>query len=41
MFKASSTFETSADFYQTARRNNPEDSHLNNVDVGHIFNFFL
>jgi hypothetical protein len=28
MMEAASTSETSANFYQTARRNNPEDSHL-------------
>jgi hypothetical protein len=28
MMEAASTSETPADFYQTARRNNPEDSHL-------------
>jgi hypothetical protein len=28
MMEAASTSETSADFYQTTRRNNPEDSHL-------------
>jgi hypothetical protein len=26
--EAASTSETSANFYQTAQRNNPEDSHL-------------
>jgi hypothetical protein len=26
--KAASTFEMSVNFYQTTRRNNPEDSHL-------------
>jgi hypothetical protein len=29
MMKAASTSETSVNFYQTTRRNNPEDSHLN------------
>jgi hypothetical protein len=28
MMEAASTSETSVNFYQTARRNNPEDSHL-------------
>jgi hypothetical protein len=28
MMEAASTFETSVNFYQTTRRNNPEDSHL-------------
>jgi hypothetical protein len=28
MKEAASTSETSVNFYQTARRNNPEDSHL-------------
>jgi hypothetical protein len=28
MMKAASTSETSVNFYQTTRRNNPEDSHL-------------
>jgi hypothetical protein len=28
MMEAASTYETSANFYQTTRRNNPEDSHL-------------
>jgi hypothetical protein len=28
MMQAASTYEVSADFYQTARRSNPEDSHL-------------
>jgi hypothetical protein len=28
MMEAASTSETSANFYQTTRRNNPEDSHL-------------
>jgi hypothetical protein len=28
MIKAASTSETSVKFYQTTRRNNPEDSHL-------------
>jgi hypothetical protein len=30
MMKAASTSETSVNFYQTARRNIPEDSHLHN-----------
>jgi hypothetical protein len=28
MMEAASTSETSVNFYQTARRNNPEDSHF-------------
>jgi hypothetical protein len=28
MMEAVSTLETSVNFYQTTRRNNPEDSHL-------------
>jgi hypothetical protein len=28
MMEAASTSETSINFYQTTRRNNPEDSHL-------------
>jgi hypothetical protein len=28
MMEAASTSETSVNFYQTLRRNNPEDSHL-------------
>jgi hypothetical protein len=28
MVEAASTSETSVNFYQTAQRNNPEDSHL-------------
>jgi hypothetical protein len=28
MMEAASTTETSVNFYQTAQRNNPEDSHL-------------
>jgi hypothetical protein len=28
LMKAASTSETSINFYQTTRRNNPEDSHL-------------
>jgi hypothetical protein len=28
MMEAASTFQTSVNFYQTTRRNNPEDSHL-------------
>jgi hypothetical protein len=30
MMEATSTSETSVNFYQTTRRNNPEDSHLHN-----------
>jgi hypothetical protein len=28
MMEAASTYETSINFYQTTRRNNPEDSHI-------------
>jgi hypothetical protein len=31
MMEAASTFETSVNFYQTTRRNNPEDSHLHGL----------
>jgi hypothetical protein len=31
MMEAASTAETSVSFYQTTRRNNPEDSHLHMV----------
>jgi hypothetical protein len=34
MMEAASTSETSVSFYQTTRRNNPDDSHLQNVLVG-------
>jgi hypothetical protein len=30
MMEAECTSETSVNFYQTTRRNNPEDSHLHN-----------
>jgi hypothetical protein len=30
MVEAASTSDTLVNFYQTARRNNPEDSHLQN-----------
>jgi hypothetical protein len=32
MMDAVSTFETSANFYQTARRNIPQDSHIQYED---------
>jgi hypothetical protein len=32
MMKAASTSETSVNFYQTKRRNSPEDSHLNTLN---------
>jgi hypothetical protein len=31
MMEAASTSETSTNFYQTTRRNNPEDSHLQEI----------
>jgi hypothetical protein len=31
IMEAASTSETSVNFYQTTRRNNPEDSHLQNM----------
>jgi hypothetical protein len=31
MMEAASTSETPANFYQTIRRNNPEDSHLHTL----------
>jgi hypothetical protein len=31
MMEAASTSETSVKFYQTTRRNNPEDSHLQGI----------
>jgi hypothetical protein len=34
MMEAARTFETLVNFYQTTRRYNPEDSHLNNNDNG-------
>jgi hypothetical protein len=30
MMEAASTYEMSVNFYQTTRRNNPEDGHLQN-----------
>jgi hypothetical protein len=36
MMEAASTSETSVNFYQTTRRNNPEDSHLN-IWVNSVF----
>jgi hypothetical protein len=37
MMEAASTFETSVNFYQTTRRNNPEDSHLQINNCSQIF----
>jgi hypothetical protein len=31
MMEAQGTFETSVNFYQSTRRNNPEDSHLHTL----------
>jgi hypothetical protein len=31
MMEAASTFETFVNFYQSTRRNNPEDSHLQSL----------
>jgi hypothetical protein len=44
MMEAASTYETSVNFYQTTRRNNPEDSHfhsrrLENLKSQSIFRF--
>jgi hypothetical protein len=39
--KAGSTSETSANFYQTTRRNIPEDSHLQDCFVPHHFQLIL
>jgi hypothetical protein len=36
MMKAIYTYETQVSFYQTARRNIPEDSHF---EGGHVFNY--
>jgi hypothetical protein len=33
MMEAASTFEKSANFYQTTRRNNPEDSHIYRITL--------
>jgi hypothetical protein len=33
MMEATSTYETSVNFYHTRRRNNPEDSHLHDKSV--------
>jgi hypothetical protein len=38
MMDAASTSETSENFYQTTRRNNPEDSHLH---VQNLFTVFI
>jgi hypothetical protein len=35
MMEAVSTSETSVNFYQTTRRNNPEDSHLQQIPYHH------
>jgi hypothetical protein len=40
MMEAASTSETSANFYQTTWRNNPEDSHLNTEDSSHVSQAF-
>jgi hypothetical protein len=40
MTEAARTSETLVNFYQTTRRYNPEDSHLNNVEVSHILAFY-
>jgi hypothetical protein len=44
MMEAASTSETSVSFYQTTRRNNPEDSHLHTRRrenlKSHIMTFF-
>jgi hypothetical protein len=37
IMEAASTPKTSVNFYQTTRRNNPEDGHLQNEIVRHIF----
>jgi hypothetical protein len=37
MTEAASTCETSVNFYQTTRRNNPEDSHLHILASLQIF----
>jgi hypothetical protein len=37
MMEAAGTSETSVNFYQTTRRNNPEDNHLNEVDFWSLF----
>jgi hypothetical protein len=34
MMEAGSASETSVNFYKTARRNIPEDSHLQNLSAG-------
>jgi hypothetical protein len=36
MMEAASTSETSVNFYQTTRRYNPEDSHLDNFVVNTV-----
>jgi hypothetical protein len=33
MMEAASTSETSVNFYQTTRRNNPEDSHFHSYEI--------
>jgi hypothetical protein len=33
MMEAAGIYETSVNYYQTTRRNNPEDSHLHNVSL--------
>jgi hypothetical protein len=45
MMEAASTSETSVDFYQSTRRNNPEDSHLRTLRrenlKSHIMKLFM
>jgi hypothetical protein len=41
MMEAASTSETSVDFYQTTRLNNPEDSHIPSIyDLKMLFVYF-
>jgi hypothetical protein len=39
MMEAASTSEMSVNFYQTTRRNNPEDSHRDNIFVETLHSF--
>jgi hypothetical protein len=41
MMEAARTSETLVNFYQTTRRYNPEDSHLEKYTVLFIFQMFL
>jgi hypothetical protein len=41
MMEAASNSETSVNFYQTTRRNNPEDSHLQYLDIVRKSKFLL